>query len=217
MFASVVPSRRWRGALFASLGVLIAGLLVLAPARSASAHDYLVESTPAANSTQTTPLKQVSLTFNDRVLDLSGDGSSALVQVIGPDRKHFETGCASILDRTVTAPVALGTGGDYTVTWQIVSADGHTVSDSVEFTYAPAAGTVAAEGRAGAPKCGEGESSSTTASSPAPTAAANDSGLGLVIGIGIGIGVLAVVGVVLVIVTGRRGGRTSSKLPPADD
>lgn len=217
MFASVRPSRLGHGAVLTALGALIVGVLALAPAASASAHDYLVESSPAANSTQTAPLKQVSLTFNDRVLDLSGDGSSALVQVVGPDEKHFETGCASILDRTVTAPVALGVGGSYTVTWQIVSADGHTVSNSIAFTYAPAAGTTPAEGRSARPQCGEEKSSPTTAPTAAPAAAANDGGLGLVVGIGIGIAVLAVVGVALVVVTGRRGGRASSKLPPADD
>lgn len=217
MFASVRPSRLGQGAVLTALGALIVGVLALAPAASASAHDYLVESSPAANSTQTAPLKQVSLTFNDRVLDLSGDGSSALVQVVGPDEKHFETGCASILDRTVTAPVALGVGGSYTVTWQIVSADGHTVSNSIAFTYAPAAGTTPAEGRSARPPCGEKKSSSTSAPTAAPAATANDGGLGLVVGIGIGIAVLAVVGVALVVVTGRRGGRASSKLPPADD
>ncbi len=189
--------------------------MALVPAAAASAHDYLVQSSPAANSTQTTPLKEVSLTFNDRVLDLSGNGSSALVQVIGPGQKHFETGCASILDRTVTAPVALGAGGTYTVTWQIVSADGHTVSNSLAFTYAPAPGTAAAAGRTGATQCGSGKAS-VTSSAPAPTASSNAGGLGVVIGIGIGIGVLAIVGVILVIVTGRRGGRASTT-PPADD
>lgn len=217
MSASVRPSRLGQGAVLTALGALIVGVLALAPAASASAHDYLVESSPAANSTQTAPLKHVSLTFNDRVLDLSGDGSSALVQVIGPDQKHFETGCASILDRTVTAPVALGVGGSYTVTWQIVSADGHTVSNSIAFAYAPAAGTTPAEGSSARPQCGEGKSSSTSPPTAAPVAAANDGGLGLVVGIGIGIAVLAVVGVALVVVTGRRGGRASSKLPPADD
>lgn len=217
MFASVRPSRLGQGAVLTALGALIVGVLALAPAASASAHDYLVESSPAANSTQTAPLKQVSLTFNDRVLDLSGDGSSALVQVVGPGEKHFETGCASILDRTVTAPVALGVGGSYTVTWQIVSADGHTVSNSIAFTYAPAAGTTPADGRSARPQCGEDKSSSTLAPTAAPVAAANDGGLGLVVGIGIGIAVLAVLGVALVVVTGRRGGRASSKLPPADD
>ncbi|HEY5223170.1 MAG TPA: copper resistance protein CopC, partial [Microbacteriaceae bacterium] len=84
--------------------------LALAPAASASAHDYLVDSTPKAGSVQTTPLKTVSLTFDDIVLDLSGNGSSALLQVTGPDgaNTHFETGCPTIAGRVVSAPVALG-------------------------------------------------------------------------------------------------------------
>lgn len=221
MFASARPSRFVTSAFLAALGVVVVGVLALSPADSASAHDYLVESSPAANSTQTSPVKQVSLTFNDRVLDLTGDGSSALVQVTGPDQKHFETGCATILDRTVTAPVDLGDGGTYTVTWQIVSADGHTVSNSIAFTYAPPAGTPAAAGRADRPHCGAGASSAATAPAAAPsTGSGSGTGsgdLGLVIGVGIGIVVLAVIGVVLVIVTGRRRGRVPSKRPQPDD
>lgn len=216
MFASARPSRFGQGALLAMLGAVLVGVLALAPAGSASAHDYLVESSPAANATQTSPLTQVSLTFNDRVLDLTGDGSSALVQVIGPGEKHFETGCASILDRTVTAPVALGDAGSYTVTWQIVSADGHTVSNSITFTYAPAAGAKPAAGSSDRPRCGDGQSTSTTAPTVAPSASSDD-GLGLVVGVGIGIAALAVIGVVLVVVTGRRKGRASSERPSADD
>lgn len=203
--------------LLAALGAAVVGVLALAPAASASAHDYLVESSPAANSTQTTPLKTVSLTFNDRVLDLSGDGSSALVQVIGPERKHFETGCASILDRTVSAPVALGAAGTYEVTWQIVSADGHTVSGSFGFSYAPPAGTTPADGQASPPACGGGGSSAAGVPTAASTPASDGDGLGLVIGIGIGIGLLAIAGVVAVLLTARRSTRGSSQAPAADD
>ncbi|MDF2442865.1 MAG: copper resistance protein, partial [Subtercola sp.] len=90
--------------------VLAAAGLALLPAGSASAHDFLISSSPAAGSTVTAPPSSVSLTFNDLVLDLSGDGSSSIVEVTGPDASttHFETGCASILGRTVSVPVALG-------------------------------------------------------------------------------------------------------------
>ncbi|WP_414172829.1 copper resistance CopC family protein [Clavibacter tessellarius] len=96
---------------------------------------------------------EVTLTFNDVILDLGapgGDaggssaaaGGSSIVQVTGPDGQgtHFETGCAVNAGRAVTVPVALGGSGEYTVTWRVVSADGHPVSDSIAFTYqAPAA------------------------------------------------------------------------------
>lgn len=201
--------RRRRSIVGGILAALAAGVLALVPATGASAHDYLVDSSPKAGSVQDQPLSEVSLTFNDRILDLSGDGSSALMQVVGPDAKHYETACPTILDRVLSAPVSLGASGKYTVTWQIVSADGHTVSSSIVFTYQPPAGTVAAEGTPTGPNCGRAESASTT---PPSAAAGGTSGgttsqtseLGLVLGIGIGIVVLALAGVLLVVLTARR-------------
>lgn len=199
--------------------VLVAAALALAPTAAASAHDYLVETSPASGATQTEPLTQVSLTFNDRVLDLTGDGKSAILQVTSGGR-YFETGCPTILDRSVTVPVTLGAAGTYTVDWQAVSADGHTVSGSYGFEYKPASGTGPASTGSASPTCGAkatpgsaeptpgaaaptpGESVSTSAPATAPSS--GDSGLPLVIGIGIAIVVLALIGVLIVILTARR-------------
>lgn len=217
-----------RRTLAATAGLAAALALALLPAVAASAHDYLVGSDPAADSTVTAPPSTVTLTFNDRVLDLAGDGSSTLLTVTGPDAatRHFETGCATVADRNVSAPVALGGAGSYTVTYQIVSADGHTVSNSYAFAYQPPAGAAEAAGTektacgaaAGTPATeapaasdpatpeatSGGSAPLVTAASPQPTVAASDSGLGLVIGIAIAIVVLAIAGVVIVVVTARR-------------
>jgi len=205
-------------------GIAAAAALALLPAAAADAHDYLVGSDPAANATVTTPLDTVALTFNDRVLDLSGNGSTNLLTVTGPGTgtTHFETGCATVADTKVSVPVALGGAGDYTVTYQIVSADGHTVSSSYTFAYQPPAGATAAKGSATSP-CGAGGSTASSppvataapgttataapgqaASTAQPTAASNGTDLGLVIGIAIAIVVLAVIGVVIVLLTARR-------------
>ncbi|KQR53349.1 hypothetical protein ASF88_00125 [Leifsonia sp. Leaf336] len=214
------PTWRSRRRGVAAVGaMLVAAALALAPAAAASAHDYLVETSPASGATQTEPLTQVSLTFNDRVLDLTGDGKSAILQVSSGGR-YFETGCPTILDRGVSAPVTLGAAGAYTVNWQIVSADGHTVSGTYGFEYKPASGAAAASSGSATPTCGApatpgdvvatpgavaptpGETVSTSAPATAPSS--TDSGLPLVIGIGIGIVVLALIGVVIVILTARR-------------
>ena len=189
------------------LAALVAGVLALAPATSASAHDYLVDSTPKAGSVQTQPLDTVTLTFNDIILDLKGDGSGALMQVTGPDARHYETGCPTVLDRVLSVPVSLGAGGKYVVTWQIVSADGHTVSSSIEFTYRPPAGAVASAGSAAGPRCGQLETAAPGASTGSGTAGgstAQSSDLGIVLGIAIGIVVLALAGVLIVVLTARR-------------
>jgi methionine-rich copper-binding protein CopC len=210
--------------LTAAAGIAAAAALLLVPATVAQAHDYVVGSDPAADSTVTTPPESVTVTFNDRVLDLSGNGSTNLLTVTGPDAgtRHFETGCATVADTKLSAPVKLGPAGSYTVTYQIVSADGHTVSSSYAFTYQPPAGAEAAAGAEASP-CGASSTPSpsasedagaagggstapatATASTPQPTAASNGTDLGLVIGIAIAIVLLAVVGVVIVILTARR-------------
>ena len=209
------PARTVRRTLLrGAVAAFVAGLLALVPVTSASAHDYLVDSSPKADSVQTEPLHTVTLTFNDRILDLSGDGSSALMQVTGPDAltRHYETACPTILDRTLSVPVSLGRNGKYTVTWQIVSADGHTVSNSLAFSYEPAAGTVASNGTDSGPRCGRTESTSAPSAGAgggsgggsSGDATAQSSDLGLVLGIAIGIVVLALAGVLVIVVTARR-------------
>ncbi|RFA15172.1 hypothetical protein B7R21_03825 [Subtercola boreus] len=199
------------GTAAAALAVAV-GLAVL-PAGSASAHDFLVSSSPAAGSTVTAPPSNVSLTFNDLVLDLSGDGSSSIVEVTGPDATttHFETGCASILGRTVSVPVALGDAGVYALSWQIVSSDGHPVSNSITFTYAPPAGAVAAAGTAAAPDCGRA-GTSTLGALPSTTTSASDGAAGwLILAVAGGIVVLAVLAVGVVLLVARRRGKSEEK------
>jgi methionine-rich copper-binding protein CopC len=218
-------SRPWTGAVVAGLAAVVAaGALALLPGAPASAHDYLVDSSPKAGSTQTSPISTVSLTFNDVVLDLSHNGSSALLQVTGPNgaTRHFETGCPKIAGRVVSAPVALGATGKYTVTWQIVSADGHTVSDSIQFSYAPPARTKAAGGSTNRPSCGQpGSASSAQASAaatPRPATASTTSGsLAIVITIAGIIVLLAVIAVVVLIVTARRRSPDGAQRHPDDD
>jgi hypothetical protein len=208
-------------ALTASVAAAAAVALALLPAAGASAHDYLVSSDPGAGATVTAPREQVTLTFNDRVLDLTGDGTSSLVEVTDAAGRYFETGCATTADTVVTAPVVLGAAGAYTITYQVVSADGHTVSNSFGFTYQPPAGTVAAPGSA-SPACKQAvapsPSPTETLTTPAPIKPADtSSNLGLVVGIGIGIVVLALAGVLIVVLTSRRKPRATRPEPPTED
>lgn len=168
----------------------LGGALVLLPAAAAFAHDYLVTSDPAADSTVRTAPRAVSLTFDAVVLDY-GRGSTAL-QVTGPGgaTRHFETGCAAVDGRTVTARVTLGGPGTYTETWRVVSADGHPVSNSIRFTYAPPAGQRAAAGSPHGPDCGVAAAAPGTATGPPG---------GLVVALAI-VGGLVVLGVLAAVV-----------------
>lgn len=202
---SVLHARLAVAAAVAALGTTaLLGVFVASPA---SAHDYLVASTPKAGSTVTTPLHEVSLTFDDVVLDLSKTGPSALLQVTGPgsDSKHFETGCPTVSDRNVTAPVALGGPGVYKATWQIVSADGHVVSDSITFTYQPPAGTKEAAGSSVSPCKGAGSTAAATAGAGTPQGTVSSGAIVIVVVIAVAIVVLALIAVLIIVLTRRKG------------
>jgi hypothetical protein len=184
----------------AGLAAATAVLGGVALAGSASAHDYIVSTSPAADSTQTKPISKVVLTYDDLVLDPQHNGSTSVVQVTDASGRHFETDCASVLDRNVTVPASLGGAGKYTVSWRIVSADGHPVSGSYDFTYAPPAGASAAPG-SNAPACGH---STATAASTA-SASGSSSVSGVLIGVVGGVVVLVIVAAVVLMA--RRGRR----------
>ncbi|GAB3611149.1 hypothetical protein GCM10027414_32750 [Humibacter ginsengiterrae] len=210
MHGGAHPRRRSIGhALRAGIAVAaLAAAAVVGPlaAAPASAHDYLVDSSPKAGSTQTTPIDSVKLTFDDVVLDLSKTGPGALLQVTGPNGagKHFETGCPTISDRKVTVPVALGGPGKYLVTWQIVSADGHVVSDSIQFTYAPPAGTKAAAGSSTSACKSAGATAAPKAGAGTAQGTVNSGAIVIVIVIAGSIVLLALIAVVVIALTRRR-------------
>lgn len=149
--------------------------LALAPAGSASAHDYVVSSSPAAGSTVDAAPATAAVTFNDVILDLSGTGSSNVLEVTDAAGLHYEDGCSTTSGPTLTTGVSLGAAGDYTMTYQAVSADGHTVSDAIPFTYAPAAGTAEAVGSPTRPGCDDtAGSGGAGGATEAPTADETD-------------------------------------------
>lgn len=199
-----IPALLARAAAVAA-ALAAASAIALAPASSASAHDYLVSSTPAANSTVTSAVADVTLRFDDIVLNDGGHG--ALVQVTDTSGRNFESDCATIQGRDVTVPVALGAAGSYRVTWQIVSADGHPVSDSIQFTYhGPAQG----EGRAGPlAKCGTSVQAPAAGATSAPASAAGASGpqastVIVIVAVAGGVVLLAIVAVAVVLIVGAR-------------
>jgi methionine-rich copper-binding protein CopC len=169
-----------------------AAALVLLPASAASAHDYLVSSTPKAGSTVATALPRVTLTFDAAVLGLSKRAN--VVQVTSAAGRHFETACATVDGASVSVPVALGADGAYTVRWRVVSADGHTVTDSLRFDYRHPAGATAAAGSASGPGCG----TLATGAAADPNASVSPA---LLIGLGVcgGIVLAALVAVIVVL------------------
>ncbi len=149
----------------------IAGILgvaaVIAVATPASAHNYYVSSTPGMNEVVTTLPDQFIVTTNDNLLELGDSSAGFIMEVEGPDGLYYSDGCVTVSGPSVSMAAALGPAGAYTMNWQVISADGHTVSGSVPFTWQPTADQALSTGVSTPPMCGKqavppGDSQSST-------------------------------------------------------
>lgn len=115
------------------VSVALAGLLLVASAAPASAHASLDSMTPAAGSTVSTAPAQVVLTFDEPMQAL---GST--VAVIDPDGHAVQTAELIVRGQTIAVDLLpLRTPGTYHVNYRVLSSDGHIVTDSRTFSYAP--------------------------------------------------------------------------------
>lgn len=125
------------------LGTLVAALaLWLGGAAPALAHASLVGSSPADGSRVATSPTAVTLTFDEPVQLVRGsahvlDGHLRIV-----NQPAAAAAAGSVVRVPLTHPLATGA---YIVVWQVISADGHTVSGSIRFGVraAPDAATAA--------------------------------------------------------------------------
>ncbi|MCP2031528.1 methionine-rich copper-binding protein CopC [Okibacterium sp. HSC-33S16] len=135
-------------------GLLAAAALSLAAA-PAQAHNTLVSSSPAAGSVVTEQPGTFAVTTNDALLEAGGTANAIQVRGPGAEPLYYGDGCMTVQGPTLTTPVTLGQPGEYTVIWQVVSADGHPIDGEFTFTWQPAEGQELAEGLASAPVCGQ--------------------------------------------------------------
>ncbi|EPR76939.1 Copper resistance protein CopC [Leifsonia rubra CMS 76R] len=140
----------------AAWGAATLAALMLLSAAPASAHNYLVASTPEEGEVLTTLPEEFSVTTNETLLDLAGDSGGFAIQVTDEAGKHFGDGCFTIRDETLATGASLGEPGEYLMRWQLVSADGHPISGEVGFTWQPNASLTAVEGLDAPPACGGG-------------------------------------------------------------
>jgi len=113
------------------------GLPALAGTPAAFAHDALVDTGPAEGETITAEPSAFSLTFSEELLDITGRADGIAIHVQGHDNCHYESACPT-LDRTMlTANIALGAPGTYTVKWRAMSNDDHNATDTYHFDYVP--------------------------------------------------------------------------------
>jgi len=126
---------------------------VVAVAGPASAHNEIVSSTPAPGETLTALPARFEIQTNEALLDIGGTGRGFAFEIQDAAGKYYETGCISIVDDTASTAARLGAAGEYTVVYQLVSADGHTVSGRIPFTWAPSANVPVTKGVEAPPGC----------------------------------------------------------------
>lgn len=117
---------------FALAAALLAAFLVLFAPLSASAHDDLISSSPAADSTVDVLPPEIVLTFS---ADLISGGNGTEVRVLDANENLVSNGDPMVEGATVTQPLlAEADSGLYRVQWRVVSSDGHPTSKEFTFT-----------------------------------------------------------------------------------
>ncbi len=127
---------------------MLVGMALLGGAGGAAAHDELIGSDPPEGTTVASSPARVQLLFN-----LPVRPGFSTVTVTGPDRTQWQAGAPAEDGATVTSAVRpLGPAGQYTIAYQVLSADGHPVRGAVHFTLAtPGPGVAAAQSQPGGP------------------------------------------------------------------
>ena len=190
---------------------LLAALLVLFSPLSASAHDALVSSSPAADESVETVPDVLTLTFSAKLID--GDGATEVV-VTDPSGAPVTDGDATVDGAIATQPLSgSGPAGVYHVIWKVVSSDGHPTSGEYSFTVTVGDDAAATDEPSAAPTTAAPTAEQTAGpavtSTPAPDAGDSDGGSAAVWIVSI-LAVLVVAGVVVWIVMSRRRGGSST-------
>jgi len=148
-----------------SLALALIGTLVFAP--GASAHDLLIDISPASAEVVTEKDFEAKLTFNNPLLVVAGESNARFeTKLVGANSWIDHE--VLISDRILTARVSLSEPGQYDLRWSVVSSDGHPISGESNFTLdieSPAGGA---------------DEAAESVIAPAPTAVPGDSERSLV-------------------------------------
>lgn len=162
-------ARRW-GAI--SL-LAAAGLTALTPAQ---AHDELVSSDPAAQATLTEAPNSITLTYSGNITEVSGASQIRVEDAAGD---IISQGDPRIEGKTVTQKISgHGTQDEsYTVTWRVVSEDGHPIEGQYEWQV----GKGSSEATVTTPAASTESPDSATEASDAASSALSSAKVGLFI------------------------------------
>ncbi|WP_102157947.1 copper resistance CopC family protein [Zhihengliuella halotolerans] len=112
-------------ALLLALGAAAAASLAGAPA--AHAHDQLLSTDPADGDALEIAPEQLTLTFSGEIQDIG-----ARVDLVDGDGATHETEFAAEGGDLVVTPNEALPAGDYTLSWRVISSDGHPIEGTVD-------------------------------------------------------------------------------------
>ena len=197
---------------------LLAAFLVLFSPVSASAHDALVSSSPAADSAIDVLPAELTLTFSAQLIE--GEGATEVV-VTDPDGNTVTDGPATVDGAIVTQPlVSSAPAGQYHVIWKVVSSDGHPTSDEYYFTVTTGSEAAPSEEPSAAPTSAapsdEASAAPEATTTPAPDESGESGATAWIFALSIG-GILAIVALIVWYwLRSRRGGAEPGVEPGSD-
>ncbi|MFT2818351.1 copper resistance protein CopC [Leifsonia sp. A12D58] len=195
--------------------VVVAAALGLTAA-PAFAHNSVINTSPADGAVVTEQPGLFTVTTSDNLLDPGGAGTSMAMQISGPadaaSPLYYGDGCATVFGPTLEMSAQLGEPGEYTVMWQAVSTDSHTISGTFSFTWQPAKGQVLAAGSATPPVCGGTEAVGASPPATSSTSAATGAELADVLWIAGAVAAVLIAGIGTLLVVTRK-----KKGPPSAD
>lgn len=142
-----------RRSLSATLTVVAAAAIVLAVAAPASAHNYVVESTPAPNEVLTELPAAWEVVTNDTLLYAGNDAVFGL-WARDADGRYYGDGCVDVSGSGMSAAPVIGEAGAYTLVYALISSDGHPLTGEIPFEWTPAGDVEAVTGLAEPARCG---------------------------------------------------------------
>ena len=114
-----------------SIGLLALLLFSVSDTYASYAHSSMVEQFPKGNATISELPSEVKLTFDEELLDL-GSGNSVTVR--NPEGKEISIGATTLLSSNISRELSASTmPGRYSVSYRVVSADGHVVEGNYQF------------------------------------------------------------------------------------
>lgn len=127
--------------------------LTFSAAAPAFGHAAVTEMSPS-NRSSVSDITEVSVTANEKLLDIGEDGAGFVFTVRDEDNHFYGDGCVTVDGDTASMPVALTTAGRYTVAYRVVSNDGHPIEGSYSFRFDGTDSAEPAPAFAERPRCG---------------------------------------------------------------